>query len=343
MRTLIYEYFAAGAGKDDGDLVPLGFAMLNALLADFMLLPELEIHTILHPRLRATLAQIPYADRIKITWSGYSNNNWLAQLEEKMELCESVLLIAPETEGLLAQLIALAESKGKKILGSSARAVGLVSNKAATINLLKKHSLPVPKTEVWTWPLPAQWAEEIYERFTLPIVLKPVYGTGGQGVVLIKEPAQLVKSLQQLEEAVNGKPFLVQEYINGEAVSVSCLVAGGKVLPLSLNRQIVAQEGQFLFQGITVPYWHPQVREAFRVVTKACELVEGLAGFVGVDLVLRQDGPVIMEINSRVTVAYVALRKVLKRNLALDLWQSCLEHRLPAPPEFSGTFTYLSG
>ncbi|MDA8228599.1 MAG: ATP-grasp domain-containing protein [Desulfitobacterium hafniense] len=340
MRILIYEFFAAGARDDKQDLLPLGFSMLNALLTDFAQVPGLEIFTVLHPSLSKIVAQAQYSERVHIAWNREAEKNWLNQLEENLELCDGALLIAPETDGILAKLISLAEKKGKQIFGSNSQAVALVSNKADTLRLLKNRGLPVPKTEVWTWPLPPQWTERMLERFNTPLVLKPVYGAGGQGVIVVKEQAQLDESLKQLEEELNGAPFLVQDFVEGEAVSVSCLAAEGKVLPLSLNRQLIQQGEQLLFQGVTIPYRHPQAQEAFDVARQACELIEGLRGFVGVDLVLSPSGPVIMEINSRITVAYVALREVINRNLAHDLWLTCMERCLPTPPELNGEFTY---
>lgn len=343
LRVLIYEFFSAGAMDDSEDLFLLGFSMLNAVLSDFMELPGLEISTILHSRVKDLMVQAPYAGRIHISWTGEGTGTWLDQYEEMVESCDTVLVIAPETDGLLARLIGAAERKGKKVLGSTAKAVALVSNKAETIKLLTNYGLPVPHTERLTWPLPPHWQARIIERFPLPIVLKPVSGAGGQRVMVIKDPVRLDRAVKQFEGVSGPTPFLVQEYISGEAVSVSCLVTAGQVVALSLNRQHIAQGEELYFQGITIPYQHPQAQEALDIAKRACEAVEGLAGFVGVDLVLGATGPVIMEINSRISVAYVALREVVKRNLAYDLWLACMKQRLPAPPELIKTFTYLAG
>lgn len=339
MRVLIYEFFSAGAMEDSEDLFLLGFSMLDAVLSDFSKLPGLEISTILHSRVKDRMGPAPYADRVHISWTGEGAGTWLDQYEKMLDWCDNVLAIAPETDGLLAKLIGAAERKGKKVLGSTAKALALVSDKAETIKLLASHGLPVPHSETLTWSLPSHWQTGIVERFHLPIVLKPVSGAGGQGVMVIKDPGRLDRAVKQFE----GIPFLVQEYISGEAVSVSCLVTAVQVLPLSLNRQHIAQGEELYFQGITIPYRHPQAQEVLDTAKRACEAVEGLAGFVGVDLVLGATGPVIMEINSRISVAYVALREVVKRNLAHDLWLTCMEQRLPDPPDLSGTFTYRVG
>lgn len=343
MRVFIYEFFSAGAMNDSEGLFLLGFSMLNAVLNDFSEIPGLEISTILHSRVKDLTVQDPFAGRVHISWTGEGYGTWLDQYEERLEWCDSVLVIAPETDGLLARLIGVAERKGKKVLGSTAKAVALVSDKAETIKLLASHRLPVPYTERLTWPLPSHWRAGIVERFPMPIVLKPVSGAGGHGVMVIKDPVNLDRVVKQFNGISGPTPFLVQEYISGESVSVSCLVTAGQVVPLSLNRQHIAQDEELYFQGITIPYQHPLAREALDIAKRACEAVDGLSGFVGVDLVLGVTGPVIMEINSRISVAYVALREVVKRNLAHDLWFTCMEQRLPAQPELSGTYTYRVG
>ena len=46
----------------------------------------------------------------------------------------------------------------------------------------------------------------------------------------------------------------------------------------------------------------------------------GLRGFVGIDLVWHEErGPVVIEVNPRVTCAYVGLSAALGRNLAAEL------------------------
>lgn len=345
MRVLIYEFFSAGAMDDNQNLFLLGFSMINALFSDFSRIPNLEISTILHSRVKHLILQASYASRVYISWTGEGTGTWFDQYEKMVESCDAVLVIAPETDGLLAKLIGVAERKEKKVLGSTSKAVELVSDKAETIKLLASYGLPVPYTEKLTWPLHSHshWQASAVERFSMPIVLKPVTGTGGQGVMVIKDPNRLDRAVKQFEGVSGTTPFLVQEYISGESVSVSCLVTAGKVLPLSLNRQHIALGEELNFQGISIPYKHPQAKEALDIAKRACEVVDGLSGFVGVDLVLGLTGPVIMEINSRISVAYVALREVVKRNLAHDLWLTCMEQRLPTPPELNGTYTYRMG
>jgi predicted ATP-grasp superfamily ATP-dependent carboligase len=50
------------------------------------------------------------------------------------------------------------------------------------------------------------------------------------------------------------------------------------------------------------------------------DALPGLRGFVGIDLIWNEErGPVLIEVNPRVTTAYVGLSRRLGRNLAADV------------------------
>jgi len=338
MKLFIYEYFASGAMENHGDLKQLGFAMLDAVLKDFGNIPGLHLMTVLDVSLREAFARASYSQNVDVCWSNGSKDG-TRQYEETIMACQAVLIIAPEIAGILAILTAIAERRGKIVLGSNSQALKIVCHKGDTLNLMKKNGLPVPKSQMYAKPFPQNMQAEILNRFSFPFMVKPVYGAGGEGVRLIETGDQLDKAIEQLSR-MEEDIFLFQEYISGQAVSVSCFVLGGKALPLSLNRQNIKIQDELVFQGITIPFVHDGSEEIMKTAVKACEGVQGLKGFVGVDLVVNAQGPVLMEINARPTMAYVALREVVSRNLAGELLALCLENSLPEKLELNGTYTY---
>ena len=347
MRLLIYEYCTALGIEGNDTLASLGFSMLAAVLSDFKKLPGLYITTIIHSGNRNRMAQC-IADRVHVSWADEGGETCCDQYARVVADCDAVLVIAPETGGLLAKLIGIAEDKGKIVFGPTAKAAALVGNKGETTKLLASHGLPVPRSEILSWPLPRQWQDKIMDHFSWPLVLKPVTGAGGQGVKVINNLVELERAVKQFQEALDIKAcprpefraIQVQEYIPGDNVSVSCFVSAGQAMPISLNLQHIAQGKELCFQGITIPYRYPQAEKVLEIAKRACESVEGLGGFVGVDLVLGVQGPVLIEINSRISVAYVALREVVSGNLAHDLWLTCVEKCLPQMPELMKTYTY---
>lgn len=339
MNLFIYEYFASGRVNDQDDLKQAGFAMLDAVLQDFAGVPGLRLITLLDSSLRDKVPDGAYGQGLDIKWNKPGIGKY-DQFTEILNECDCVLIIAPESAGIIAVLTAIVEQSGKKVLGSPACTLKLVCNKANLLELFKNSGLPVPRSQILQNLLPEDAGLKIPADFALPLVIKPVYGAGGEGIRLIQTYDELDKVRQQLR-ARPGEQFFVQEFIAGQAVSVSCFVSNGRALPLSLNKQIIHSWNELIFRGITVPFGHARAQEILTTAVKACELVEGLEGFVGIDLVVNAQGPVLMEINARITLAYVALRKVISRNLAGDLLTLCLEQKFPDRPEFNGTYTYL--
>ena len=64
---------------------------------------------------------------------------------------------------------------------------------------------------------------------------------------------------------------------------------------------------------------------------RACAALPGLRGYVGVDLVLTDAGPVVIEVNPRLTTAYLGVRAVLDENVAAMALAAC-EGTLPEQP-----------
>ena len=72
--------------------------------------------------------------------------------------------------------------------------------------------------------------------------------------------------------------------------------------------------------GGKLPYESKYKDEAFEIATKAVEAIDGLKGFVGVDLLINADekdiySVYLLEINSRFTTPYVGLTEIANFNI----------------------------
>jgi len=136
----------------------------------------------------------------------------------------------------------------------------------------------------------------------------------------------------------------VQEFIRGEAVSVSLLCTGAEALANSLNKQnvkLATPEAASSYEGGAVPFDRPLKHEAFRMAEKVAGSLAGLRGYVGVDLVLAEDKPFVVDVNPRLTTSYVGLSRVAGFNVAEAIVNAVLENKLPARQESCG-FVYFS-
>ena len=122
-----------------------------------------------------------------------------------------------------------------------------------------------------------------------------------------------------------GSRIIVQEYIEGTDISVSLISDGKKAIPISLNQQFVElKNNKGTYEGGKLPYESKYEQEAFEIATKAVEAIDGIKGFVGVDLLINADekdiySVYLLEINSRFTTPYVGLSKVANFNIGKSI------------------------
>jgi len=108
---------------------------------------------------------------------------------------------------------------------------------------------------------------------------------------------------------------------------------GYKALSITLNRQFVtlaSPNEQSGYHGGTVPFDHKLEGKALKAAKKAVEAASGLKGYVGVDMILTDEEPVIIEINPRLTVSYVGLRKAMNFNPAEIIIDAVIGRKLPS-------------
>lgn len=317
---LVHEFVTGGGWADPvlpESLAGEGLAMLKALLADFRAWGRFPVLTTLDRRLRGV--SLP-ADRIVIL----DPEVYPTTLVELADSCGAALIVAPETGGALERLSGLMLDAGVCLLGSRPEAVAVAADKWECHRRFERAGLPTPET-VRTTPAAAAWAAG---ELGFPLVVKPIRGAGCEGVGLVRGAVMLERALDQ-PALRDVDSLLLQRYIGGAHASVSLLVAGGDSVPVSLNRQRVRAGIPFVYRGGVASISHARRAEAIDLARRAVRLVPGLQGYVGVDLMLTEEGCSLLEINPRVTTSYVGVRRVVDVNLAEAIWRACGEGVLP--------------
>jgi predicted ATP-grasp superfamily ATP-dependent carboligase len=149
------------------------------------------------------------------------------------------------------------------------------------------------------------------------------------GVSLARNDAELCHGLSAAL-AVGRDAALVQRYIRGVAASVSLLANGTDAVPLTVNGQTFDRRRRFSYCGGITPLDHPLAHRAAHQARRACEAIGGLRGYVGVDLILTRSEAVVIEINPRLTTAYLGVRAAIDTNIA-ELALAACAGRLPDP------------
>lgn len=219
--------------------------------------------------------------------------NWIEDFEIYAENSNFALIIAPEIDFLLFKLTKIVERKTEN-LGSTSKGILIASDKWLSY-LAIKGKVNAPKTSL--------------KSLNVPFVIKPRLSCGGEGI-----------SYGTDVDVPEG--YIAQEFVKGIDVSVSLLV-GDEIRVLSINRQLI---NNFRYKGAVVPF--DCEKEVVEEAIKAIEAIDGLFGYVGVDLVVA-DIPYVVEVNPRITTPCVLFREVYGVNLADVLIRNYEGKRIP--------------
>ena len=220
-------------------------------------------------------------------------------------LHDRVWVIAPETGGVLAQLQRAVGAE--RWLGCDGAAIALASSKRATLAQAAAHGLTTPLAFARS-PATRRW------------VVKPDDGAGALATRVHNTYAAARDDVDARRD--HGVAAVLEAWVVGEPLSLSLLCGAGRIELLSVNRQQLAVDavGTLSFAGVQIdalPRTDARVAALRAWAQTLARAVPGLRGYVGVDLVWHpQRGPVLIEINPRVTMAYVGLSAALGHNLA---------------------------
>jgi predicted ATP-grasp superfamily ATP-dependent carboligase len=332
LKLLIYEHVSGGGFADKS--IPLGilsegFGMLRTLISDFKAAGH-SVTTVLDSRL-AVLNPPTEAD---CTLPVSSLREAEAAIQKISESADAAYVIAPESNQVLQSLVASIEQAGLPSLNCRASAIGKVSDKAVLNERLKKLRLSTPETIlVNSLDDVAEIKRAISGKLEFPLIFKPVDGVGCSGLSVVRNENQVASAVDKIIRESPSKYVIAQELIHGIAVSVSLISTGSEALPISLNKQnvsLMTPESISTYNGGLVPFNSLLKREAFATAEATVRSFRGLRGYIGVDLVLTEKEPVIIEVNPRLTTSYVGMRKVVSFNPAQAMINAVLKRELPA-------------
>ena len=274
-------------------------AMVAALVGDLIALEGIQVTLCwdnrlpppLFPADRVALFPVAPGDDVEVRWRAAA------------ALCDVVWPIAPESDGLLGHVAALFRGTGLPVVACAADAITLASSKTATAARLAAHGIAaIPTVPFGAPPPPAAHH-----------VVKPDDGAGCLDTFIVDDIAAWTPP--------HAGRWIVQPLVDGEACSLSMLVdAAGVVRLLGCNRQKVERgKDCFSFHGVDVGMMEHR-RAAWEPLARAvAAAIPGLRGYVAVDLIDRPDGPVVVEVNPRLSVGYVGLSHVLGWNPAGEI------------------------
>ncbi len=242
---------------------------------------------------------------------------------------DAVWPTAPEGGGTLERLAATVLAAGRTLLGCTPEAVRLAASKLATARALAARGVPVVPTygvERTVPSIPGHWA------------VKPDDGAGCEGLERLDDSTQAEGRLR----SAAGR-LVAQPWIEAEPWSLSLLCAGGRARLLGCNRQRLSwRAGRLHLDALAVNARPPGDPRVHRLGAEVAATIPGLWGYVGVDFLLGAEGPLVLEVNPRLTTSYCALPAALGRNVAEMVLELRRSGELPAQRPWSGKVVELA-
>jgi predicted ATP-grasp superfamily ATP-dependent carboligase len=339
VRIIVYEYISSGglAGQPiPPNVLSEGFGMLRTVASDFKAAGH-EVSVLLDDRLSKLNPPINAGSIVPIFYS-QEPKKFLSNIAK---ISDAIYIIAPETGKTLQSYVELAEQTGKISLNCKSSSIQKVADKTILTDVLKKNALPTPKTLVLNVnDSLTNLKRAIKNKLSYPVLFKPVNCVACGGLSVAKEEGLVDEAIAKIKVESADEQAIIQEFIEGDAASVSLLCTKDKALAISLNQQTVkvgAPADVSSYEGGIVPFDHSIKQEAYSTAEKVVKCFPGLSGYVGVDLVLANDGqPFVIDVNPRLTTSYVGLSRVAEFNVAQALVNSVLKNRLPPENENSG-------
>ncbi|WAC27239.1 ATP-grasp domain-containing protein [Ancylobacter sp. SL191] len=290
MRVFVCETVSGGdyAGVDLPEtLIAEGAMMRDALIADLVDLPGVHVLTTHDARLpappRGESRAISAQDDTRAIWS---------DLAARADCCWP---IAPECEGILHTLVEQLEARNGRVIACDVETLQICSSKLRTATHLAAAGIAV---------VPSWSPSTVPPGLSGPLVIKPDDGAGAMDVHVFR----------RLPPGPYPAGVVIQPFIVGAAASLTLLCQSGRTQVLTANRQHVVEfDGQLILKGLTVGAF--PVDDSLRALADAIgAALPGLHGMLGIDYIATQAGPVVLEINPRLTTSYVGLRRALGIN-----------------------------
>ena len=299
MKILAYEHHTAQYDTDCSRLSAAGFhpdQPLQALMADLCRLPGIEVTVLRDAAL--PLLSLPAAVRVVDCDAGQA----AAALDACIGEADAVWPVAPESAGILERASRHILDCDKLLLGSHPDAVQVFASKYRTSRILRAAGIAVVDTWRIDDPVPegaGAW------------VAKPDDGAGCSETRIFADHAAARAWISERDPA----EYVIQPYIHGKPRSISIVCADSRVLLMSVDEQRMAVfDNQLHFMGSTVSGVRDQQHQYRALAEHVVAVVPGLWGYVGIDFIMSADGPVVLEVNPRVTISHAGMRQSVGHN-----------------------------
>jgi predicted ATP-grasp superfamily ATP-dependent carboligase len=328
MKVFVYEHITSGALINES--LPVGLAhegneMLAAIVHDMTLLTDIELIILRDSRLGPLLDIINSSRHQCLIIDDYSA--FKHHYASSVNKADAVLIIAPETDGLLQNLQQSVLNHDTQLLGCHPMATQLCTDKVNCHQRLIANNVLTPLTITAN-----EW---LLKPFNSPsgFIVKPRDGAGCIDTLFFAKDSAVNAWLKS--NSIELEQILIQPFIEGNAISLSVLIDQQASRVFAINQQYIKLDnGQLSFHGCDVngiAESQFSLIQASQIAQKTHLAIPGLWGFIGIDLIITGNEAYVVDINPRLTTAYVGLHQSLKLN-PVHLLMTMMEQGLSALP-----------
>ena len=221
-------------------------------------------------------------------------------------------IVGPEAP-LVAGIVDLFESHGRKVFGPRREAAQLEGSKAFSKEFMARHGIPTARFQIFDSLAEARAA---LVRFELPVVLKADGLAAGKGVVIAKTRGEAEAALEGLFSGdlvgAAGSRVIIEDFWRGEEVSFIAICDQDRALtlPPSQDHKAIFENDEGPNTGGMGAYSDDRIlsgeQKEWILNNVILRTLEGMAaegmpfrGFLYAGLMMTADGPKVLEYNVR--------------------------------------------
>ena len=193
-------------------------------------------------------------------------------------------------------------------------------NKMFMSLLLKKNNIPTPKTY---FSFSSDSASENLEKVGYPLVIKPVIGSWGRGVIKIKDKDTMdaVVEVREITDSPHDRIYYLQELVNRPPRDIRVITVGDEPIA-AMYRKSTGGFKTNIALGAD-PELCEITKEMEDMASRASKAMGG--GILGIDMMEDDDrGLIVHEVNN--TVEFKGLARVAKRNIPKEMVEFALNY-----------------
>jgi len=226
------------------------------------------------------------------------------------------IILHEKPEGVIVQLggqtaLKLAEKLDKygiRIIGTSFSSLDLAEDRGSFSTLLKENNIPYPQFGVAE---SADQALKLADELKFPLLVRPSYVLGGQGMKIVINKEELEEHVVDLLRKIPNNKLLLDHYLDGAIEAEADAISDGKdVYIIGIMEHIEPCGIHSGDSNATLPPFNlgEFVLEQIRDHTHTIALALGTVGLINIQFAIKDDKVYVIEANPRAsrTVPFIA-------------------------------------